>query len=235
MAAVIPETKPPATAMRRTLGVRDGIAIAASSTAATTSIGIGMGALALYAGRQTPALLIVAVLPILGIALSYARLNRTEPNCGNGYTWVGRSLGAWPGFLTGWVVLVASVVFMAYTGAVTGSVILQFADKLGLHSFLGVALDPGSTGVSTVIGLVALVAVTVTAVTGCARRPGCSGPCSSSSTPSCWCSVPGRSSRGTSRSRGAGSTPSRSARASPWPRAWCSPCSSSGAGTPRSA
>ncbi|MFG2545886.1 APC family permease [Streptomyces sp. NPDC048594] len=166
MAVVQPGTKPPGPQLRRTLGVRDGIAIAASSTAATTSIGIGMGALALYAGRQTPALLIVAVLPILGIALSYARLNRTEPNCGNGYTWVGRSVGPWPGFLTGWVVLVASVVFMAYTGAVTGSVILQFANKLGAHTLFGIALDPGSTGVSTVIGLLALVVVTVTAVTG---------------------------------------------------------------------
>lgn len=152
--------------MRRTLGVRDGMAIAASSTAATTSIGIGFGALAVYAGRQIPALLIVAFLPILGIALSYARLNRTEPNCGNGYTWVGRSVGAWPGFLTGWVVLVGNVVFMAYTSAVTGSVVLQFANKAHLHRLAGITLDPGSTKVSTVVGLVALVAVTVTAVTG---------------------------------------------------------------------
>ncbi|MCM1972971.1 MULTISPECIES: APC family permease [unclassified Streptomyces] len=166
MPLALSETRSPATTMRRTLGVRDGMAIAASSTAATTSIGIGMGALAVYAGRQTPALLIVAFLPILGIALSYARLNRTEPNCGNGYTWVGRSLGAWPGFLTGWVVLVANVVFMAYTSAVTGSVILQFANKAGIHRLLGVDLDPGSTGISTVVGLVALVTVTVTAVTG---------------------------------------------------------------------
>ncbi|MER7762429.1 APC family permease [Streptomyces sp. NPDC097619] len=157
---------PAPTGMRRTLGVRDGIAIAASSTAATTSIGIGMGALALYAGRQTPALLLVAFLPILGIALSYSRLNRTEPNCGNGYTWVGTSLGPWLGFLTGWVVLVANVVFMAYTSAVTGMVILQFANKAGLISLFGIALDPTSTATSTVVGLVVLVAVTLTAVTG---------------------------------------------------------------------
>ncbi|MBW8487700.1 APC family permease [Actinomadura sp. PM05-2] len=142
------------------------MALAASSTAATTSIGIGLGALAAYAGRQTPALLIVAFLPILGIALAYARLNRSEPNCGNGYTWVGRSIGPWPGFLTGWVLLVGSVVFMAYTSAVTGSVVLQFAGKAGLHGLLGVRLDPNSTLQSTLLGLVALVAVTVTAVTG---------------------------------------------------------------------
>ncbi|WP_052864539.1 APC family permease [Streptomyces niger] len=152
--------------MRRSLGVKDGVAIAASSTAATTSIGIGMGTLAGYAGRQTPALLILAFLPILGIALSYARLNRSEPNCGNGYTWVGRSIGPWPGFLTGWVVTVGNVIFMAYTGAITGSVLLQFLNKLGAHTVFGVALDPNSTATSTVIGLVALVVVTLTAVTG---------------------------------------------------------------------
>ncbi|WP_342781569.1 APC family permease [Streptomyces piniterrae] len=152
--------------MRRSLGVKDGVAIAASSTAATTSIGIGMGALAAYAGRQTPALLLLAFLPILGIALSYARLNRSEPNMGSGYTWVGRSIGPWPGFLTGWVVLVGNVIFMAYTGAVTGSVVLQFLNKLGLRSVLGLELDPSSTGVSTAVGLVALVVVTITAITG---------------------------------------------------------------------
>ncbi|MFG2092506.1 APC family permease [Streptomyces sp. NPDC048612] len=152
--------------MRRSLGVKDGVAIAASSTAATTSIGIGMGTLAAYAGRQTPALLLLAFVPILGIALSYARLNRSEPNCGSGYTWVGRSIGPWPGFLTGWVVLVGNVIFMAYTGTVTGSVVLQFLNKLGLYSVWGLRLDPASTGVSTAVGLVALVVVTVTAITG---------------------------------------------------------------------
>ncbi|MGA5561048.1 APC family permease [Streptomyces platensis] len=162
--AVQQDPGPPS--MRRSLGVKDGVAIAASSTAATTSIGIGMGTLAASAGRQTPALLLLAFVPILGIALSYARLNRSEPNCGSGYTWVGRSIGPWPGFLTGWVVLVGNVIFMAYTGAVTGSVVLQFLNKLGLYSVWGLRLDPASTGISTAVGLAALVVVTITAITG---------------------------------------------------------------------
>lgn len=159
----------PTPQLRRSLGIKDGIAIAASSTAATTSIAIGIGALAVYAGRQIPAVLILAFLPILGIALAYARLNRSEPNCGNGYTWVGRSIGPWPGFLTGWVVVVGSVIFMAYTGAITGSVLLQFVNKLGAHRALGLNLDPNSTAITTVIGLLVLVAVTITAVTGVRR------------------------------------------------------------------
>ncbi|WP_306319919.1 MULTISPECIES: APC family permease [unclassified Streptomyces] len=152
--------------LRRSLGVVDGIAIAASSTAATTSIGIGMGSLAATVGLQAPAVLLVAFVPILGIAAAYARLNRQEPNMGNGYVWVGRSLGPWLGFLTGWVTLVGTLVFMAYTSAVTGSVFLQFANKAQLHSLLGLDLDPNSTALSTVVGLVVLTAVTVTAVTG---------------------------------------------------------------------
>ncbi|MDG4862031.1 APC family permease [Streptomyces sp. T-3] len=155
--------------LRRSLGVVDGIALAASSTAATTSIGIGMGALAATVGLQAPAVLLIAFLPIIGIAAAYARLNRSEPNMGSGYVWVGKSLGPWFGFLTGWVTLVGTMIFMAYTSAVTGSVLLQFADKAGLHSLLGLNLDPNSTALSTVLGLGVLIAVTVTAITGVRR------------------------------------------------------------------
>lgn len=154
------------TPLRRSLGVVDGVAIAASSTAATTSIAIGMGTIATIVGLQAPALLLLAFLPVLGIAVAYARLNRSEPNCGNGYTWVGRTLGPWPGFLTGWVTIVGSVIFCAYTSAVMGSVVLIFANKAGLHSVAGIALDPSSTGVTTAVGLVLLLALTALAVTG---------------------------------------------------------------------
>lgn len=159
-------TSSPSAGLRRSLGVVDGIALAASSTAATTSIAIGMGAIAATVGLQAPALLLLAFLPVLGIATAYARLNDSEPNCGNGYVWVGKSLGPWPGFLTGWVTVVGTMIFLAYTSAITGSVVLIFANKAGLHRLAGIALDPASTGVSTFVGLVVLAAVTVLAVTG---------------------------------------------------------------------
>ncbi len=108
----------------------------------------------------------MAFLPILGIASAYARLNRSEPNMGSGYMWVGRSLGPWPGFITGWVTLIGTVIFMAYTSAVTGSVFLQFRNKAGWHHALGLTLDPNSTALSTVVGLLVLAVVTYTAITG---------------------------------------------------------------------
>ncbi|MFI6335636.1 APC family permease [Streptomyces sp. NPDC050535] len=161
---VDPPTRPPA--LRKSLGLVDGVAIAASSTAATTSIGIGLGVTAGVVGLHLPAIMLLAFLPVLGIAGAYTRLNRVEPNAGNGYVWVGRSLSPWLGFLVGWVSIVATVAFLAYTTAVTGSAILQLAGQAGVHEVAGLALDPGSTAQTTVVGIGILVAVTFTAVTG---------------------------------------------------------------------
>ncbi|MFE2323296.1 APC family permease [Streptomyces sp. NPDC059385] len=152
--------------LRRSLGIIDGMAIGASSSAATTSIALGMSSLAAAVGLQTPAVLLLAFLPVLGIATAYARLNRSEPNCGNGYTWVGTSLGPWPGFLVGWVTVVGTVVFLAYTSAICGSVVLQFANRAGWNDFGLLPLDPNSTTLCTVVGLVVLIGVTTLAATG---------------------------------------------------------------------
>ncbi|MGW1981380.1 APC family permease [Streptomyces collinus] len=152
--------------LRKSLGVLDGVAVAASSTAATTSIGIGLGVTAGVVGLHLPAIMLLAFLPVLGIAGAYSRLNRVEPNAGNGYVWVGRSLSPWLGFTVGWVNFVASLAFLAYTTAVTGSAMLQLAGDAGLHRIGSLVLDPGSTAQTTAVGIAVLVLVTLTAVTG---------------------------------------------------------------------
>ncbi|MFG2127244.1 APC family permease [Streptomyces sp. NPDC048751] len=159
-------TPPARPALRKSLGVLDGVAVAASSTAATTSIGIGLGVTAGVVGLHLPAIMLLAFLPVLGIAGAYSRLNKVEPNAGNGYVWVGRSLSPWLGFMVGWVNIVAVVAFLAYTTAVTGSALLQLAGKAGWHQVGPLTLDPGSTAQTTAVGLVVLALVTVTAVTG---------------------------------------------------------------------
>ncbi len=152
--------------MRRSLGVIDGVVIAASSTAATSSIGIGMGLLAGVVGLHLPIIMLLAFLPIIGISGAYGRLNRSEPNCGNSYVWVGRSLNPWLGFLSGWVNIVGTVVFMAYTTTVTGSALFQLLAEAHLTSVAGLALNPDSTLQTTLVGLLVLVAVTLAAVVG---------------------------------------------------------------------
>ena len=168
MTITMKSERDPATgpALRKSLGVVDGIAIAASSTAATTTIGLGLGVTAGVVGLHLPAIMLVAFVPILFIAGAYAQLNRVEPNAGNGYVWVGRSLNPWLGFLVGWVMILSTVMLLAYTTAVTGSAVLQIVGQFGLTAVGGLTLDPGSTAQATAAGAVILVAVTLTAVTG---------------------------------------------------------------------
>ncbi|MER5640187.1 APC family permease [Kitasatospora sp. NPDC002227] len=154
--------------MRKSLGVVDGVVLAASSTAATSSIGIGLGLIAGIVGLHLPAVMLVSFLPVVAIAGAYGRLNRVEPNAGNSYTWVGRTLNPWLGFLTGWVNVVGTIVFLAYTVAVTGSALLQLAGQAGLHSIGSLALDPDTTWQATLLGMTVLIGATVVAVRGVA-------------------------------------------------------------------
>ena len=174
---------------------------------------------------------------MLGIATAYARLNRSEPNCGNGYVWVGKSLGPWPGFLTGWVTVVGIRHLLRLHQRDHGlGRCLIFANKAGLHSLAGIALDPTSTAVSH------------------RRRPG-DPPRPSPSWPSPAC---GRATRlqfallvfeyavllvfcGWALVTGGHAVlavwfnPFEISSGTPSPRAWSSRCSSSGAGTRPSA
>jgi hypothetical protein len=77
----------PSGGLRRSLGVVDGVALAASSTAATTSIAIGSGAIATAVGLHAPVLLAVGVPGADGLALlalglvtaAVARYGRRSP------------------------------------------------------------------------------------------------------------------------------------------------------------
>ncbi|MEU8509079.1 APC family permease [Streptomyces brevispora] len=152
--------------MRKSIGVVDGMVLAASSTAATSSIGIGLGLMAGIVGLHLPAIMLLAFLPVLGIAGGYGRLNRIEPNAGSSYKWVGGILSPWLGFLTGWVNVVGTVVFMAYTTTVTGSAIIQLLGQATVHDIAGLSLDPDSTLQSTLLGMAVLVAASLVAVRG---------------------------------------------------------------------
>ncbi len=155
-----------ATDMRRSLGVLDNVVIAASTTAVTTSIGIGLGLTAAIVGLHLPIIMALAIVPVACIAGAYARLNRVEPNAGSTYVWVGRSLNPWLGFLCGWVMTFSMVLFLAYTTTVTGSALLALAGQIGLERIGGLELLPESTLQSTLVGLALLVAAVLTAAVG---------------------------------------------------------------------
>ncbi|MGH3207554.1 MAG: APC family permease [Trebonia sp.] len=152
--------------LRPSVGVGGTAVIAMANTAPTLSIGIGLGLISLDTGAAVPAMVLVAVLPILGIALAFSRLNRTERNLGASYTWVGRSLSPWLGFQCGWVNLAGSTIYLAYGSQVGGSMVLTFANECHWRSVFGLALNPTSIALTTVVGLVVLIGLTYLALRG---------------------------------------------------------------------
>lgn len=58
--------------LRPSVGIAGTAVIAMANTAPTLSIGIGLGLISLDAGAAVPAMILLAVLPILGIAIAFA-------------------------------------------------------------------------------------------------------------------------------------------------------------------
>ncbi len=152
--------------LRTSVGVTGTAVIAMANTAPTLSIGIGLGLISLDAGAAVPGMVLLAALPILGIALAFSRLNRAERNLGASYTWVGRVLSPWLGFQCGWVTLAGTTIYLAYGSQVSGAMVLAFANECHWTSAFGLALNPASMGLATVVGLTGLTGLTYLALRG---------------------------------------------------------------------
>ena len=137
-----PETAAAPQRLRPSVGVAGTAVIAMANTAPTLSIGIGLGLISLDAGAAVPAMVLLAVLPILGIALAFSRLNRAERNLGASYTWVGRTLSPWLGFQCGWVNLAGTTIYLAYGSQVAARCVLTFANECHWRSVFGLRAEP---------------------------------------------------------------------------------------------
>lgn len=145
----------------RTLSTLGGLALAVSNVGPTISIGVGLGILAGAVGAQMPIVFILAFLPMLGIAVSYAFLNREEPSCGTAYVWLRRAISPWVGYLVGWVGIAGNVIFLSYAAPLAGQITLALAQALGLPG-----ANPESGPQATLVGVGWLALTTVLAVRG---------------------------------------------------------------------
>lgn len=146
--------------MPRVLSTLDGFAIAISNVGPTVSIGVGLGVLSSVVGAQMPIVFILAALPMLGIAASYVYLSREEPNCGTSYVWLRKAFSPWIGFLSGFVGIASSIVFLAYAAPLAGQITVSIAQSLGAP------VDPGNSLLTLLVGLGWLTLVTFLAIRG---------------------------------------------------------------------
>lgn len=97
---------------RGAIGVVSATVIGVASTAPAYSAACTLGLVAAVVGFLSPAIMLVAFIPMLFTATAYYYLNRVDPDCGATFSWVTRAMGPNAGWLSGWGVVVADIVVM---------------------------------------------------------------------------------------------------------------------------
>ncbi|WP_333776268.1 APC family permease [Streptomyces sp. IBSBF 3136] len=124
------------------LGTFDTVVMAVAGSAPAYSIAATTAVLFGTVGPAGPAALLYCAIPMLGIALAFSRLSRIDVNAGASYSWVGRTLHPFLGFVSGWALVISATIFMVAGSLPAGSMTLAlFDDRLA-----------DDTALSTVVG-----------------------------------------------------------------------------------
>lgn len=127
------------------------IVIAVASTAPGYSLAATLGFIVAVegVGLQSPAIILVAFVPMGCIAAAYNYFNRADPDCGTTFSWVTRAMGPNIGWMSGWAVLVADVLVMPSLSQIAGTYSCQL-----------VGVNNPSTLTVTIIGVLWIVLMT---------------------------------------------------------------------------
>lgn len=118
--------------------------IGLAGNAPSYSIAVTSGALIGAATGLAPAIIFLSGIVVLGILLSYKRLNEERASAGAAYTWVSQIINPTLGFFAGWCVLVASVLFIVAASLPAGKAALMIFDPaLGENKLLVTACALG--------------------------------------------------------------------------------------------
>ena len=127
------------------LGLFSSVVIGVASTAPAYSLAATLGFIVAFVGLQSPAVVVLAFVPMLFTAIGYQELNKADPDCGTTFTWATRAFGPTTGWLGGWGILAADILVMASLAQVAGQyVFLLFnADGIGGNATSGWVLLVG--------------------------------------------------------------------------------------------
>lgn len=92
------------------IGVAQDTVIGMASAAPAVSTALTLAALAAATAYAGGLIIVITAIPMLIIANSYRRLNMWNANCGASFEWVGRAVNPYLGFLTGWLMVIGSII-----------------------------------------------------------------------------------------------------------------------------
>ncbi len=137
------------------LGLISTTIIATASVAPAYSLAATLGLVVAAVGLQSPAVAVLAFVPMLLTSIGYNELNKADPDCGTTFTWATRAFGPRSGWAGGWGIIAADVLVMASLAQVAGQYV--FFLVAGPNSSIG--QNPAS-GWVLLVGVLWIVAMT---------------------------------------------------------------------------
>lgn len=110
------------------LGTFDTVVMAIAGSAPAYTLAATTAVLVGAVGLASPAALLYCAIPMLGIALAFSYLSRIDVNAGASYSWVGRTLHPFLGFISGWALVMSTTIFMVAGSLPAGAMTLSLFD-----------------------------------------------------------------------------------------------------------
>jgi amino acid transporter len=107
------------------LGLISSVVIGVASTAPAYSLAATLGFVVAAIGLQSPAVALLAFVPMLLTSIGYSELNKADPDCGTTFTWATRAFGPRTGWAGGWGIIAADVLVMASLAQVAGAYVFD--------------------------------------------------------------------------------------------------------------
>ncbi len=145
------------------IGARDDAVIGLANAAPAVSVGLTLAALAAASAYGSGLIILITAIPMLIIANAYRRLNKWNANCGASFEWVGRAINPYLGFVTGWLMIAATIIGTVSCVENLGpSVLAVFGSSNSTNTWPDIAIG---TTVCLVMLLTAIAGIRITART----------------------------------------------------------------------
>ena len=118
------------------LGLVSSIVMGVASTAPAYSLAATLFFVVAAVGLKSPAVAVLAFIPMLLCSIGYSEMNKADPDCGTTFTWATRAFGPKTGWFGGWAIVAADVLVMASLAQVAGQYLFLLfgANGIGQNS-----------------------------------------------------------------------------------------------------
>ncbi len=114
------------------LGLVSSIVMGVASTAPAYSLAATLAFVVLAVGLKSPAVAVLAFIPMLLCSIGYSEMNKADPDCGTTFTWGTRAFGPKTGWAGGWAIVAADILVMASLAQVAGQYVFFLFGAKGI-------------------------------------------------------------------------------------------------------